>query len=198
MPLLLPLQLQLGFGMTPLKSGLLTFVTAIGAIGMKTAVGKILKQFGFRTGLVFNAIVSGVMIGAPAIFTRMTPISVMLLVLFVGGFFRSLQFTCINAICVAEIDQPEMSQATSFTSAFQQIALSLGITVGASMLQLSLAIRHSDTLNVADFVPAFLLVGFVSAISFLSFARLPKDAGEEVAGRKRLASAAVAVANGRS
>jgi hypothetical protein len=47
-------------------------------------------------------------------------------------------------------------------------------------------------------VPAFLLVGFVSAISFLSFARLPKDAGEEVAGRKRLASAAVAVANGRS
>ena len=198
MPLLLPLQLQLGFGMTPLKSGLLTFVTAIGAIGMKTAVGKILKQFGFRTVLVFNAIVSGLMIGAPAIFTRMTPISVMLLVLFVGGFFRSLQFTCINAICVAEIDQPEMSQATSFTSAFQQIALSLGITVGASMLQLSLAIRHSDTLNVADFVPAFLLVGFVSAISFLSFARLPKDAGEEVAGRKRLASAAVAVANGRS
>jgi MFS family permease len=198
MPLLLPLQLQLGFGMTPLKSGLLTFVTAIGAIGMKTAVGKILKQFGFRTVLVFNAIVSGVMIGAPAIFTRMTPISVMLLVLFVGGFFRSLQFTCINAICVAEIDQPEMSQATSFTSAFQQIALSLGITVGASILQLSLAIRHSDSLNGADFVPAFLLVGFVSTISFLSFARLPKDAGEEVAGRKRLASAAVAVANGRS
>jgi EmrB/QacA subfamily drug resistance transporter len=198
MPLLLPLQLQLGFGMTPLKSGLLTFVTAIGAIGMKTAVGKILKRFGFRTVLLFNAIVSGILIGAPAIFTRMTPISVMLLVLFVGGFFRSLQFTCINAICVAEIDQPEMSQATSFTSAFQQIALSLGITVGASMLQLSLAIRHSEALTGADFVPAFLVVGFISAISFLNFARLPKDAGEEVAGRKRVASAAVAVANGRS
>ena len=198
MPLLLPLQLQLGFGMTPLKSGLLTFVTAIGAIGMKTAVGIILKRFGFRTVLVFNAIVSGLMIGAPAIFTRMTPIGVMLLVLFIGGFFRSLQFTCINAICVAEIDQPEMSQATSFTSAFQQIALSLGITIGASILQLSLAIRHSDTLTGADFVPAFLLVGFVAAISFLSFARLPKDAGEEFAGRKRLTSAAVAVANGRS
>ena len=66
----LPLQLQLGFGMTPLNSGLLTFVAAIGAIGMKTAVGKILKRFGFRTVLLFNAIVSGLMIGAPAIFTR--------------------------------------------------------------------------------------------------------------------------------
>src|SRR6201995_2924220 len=154
MAVLRPLQLQLGFGMTPLKSGLLTFVTAIGAIGMKTATGTILKRFGFRTVLLFNAIVSGVMIAAPVIFTRMTPISVMLLVLFIGGFFRSLQFTCINAICVAEIDQPEMSQATSFTSAFQQIALSLGITVGASILQLSLTIRHSLTLNAPDFVPA--------------------------------------------
>ena len=92
---------------------------------------------------MFNALVSGVMIAAPAVFTAATPIGMVLVVLFIGGFFRSLQFTCINAIGVAEIDQPEMSQATSFTSAFQQIALSLGITVGASILQLSLAIRHS-------------------------------------------------------
>jgi EmrB/QacA subfamily drug resistance transporter len=198
LPLLLPLQLQLGFGMTPLKSGLLTFVSAIGAIGMKTAVGKILKRFGFRVVLLYNAIVSGCLIGAPAIFTATTPISVMVAILFIGGFFRSLQFTCINAISYAEVDQPEMSQATSFTSAFQQIALSLGITVGASVLQLSLLIRHSETLIPADFMPAFLVVGFIAASSFASFARLSKDAGEEVAGRKRVASAAVAVANGRS
>ena len=198
MPLLLPLQLQLGFGMTPLNSGLLIFAAALGAIGMKTAAGRILKRFGFRTVLTFNAITSGAMIAAPACFTRATPISVMFAILFVGGFFRSLQFTCINAISVAEIDQSEMSQATSFTSAFQQIALSLGITVGASMLQLSLAIDHRETLRVSDFVLAFLVVGFFAVLSFVSFARLPKDAGEEVAGRKRLASAAVAVANGRS
>jgi MFS family permease len=165
---------------------------------MKTAVGTILRRFGFRSVLLFNAIVSGVLIAAPALFTATTPISVMLAILFVGGFFRSLEFTCINAISVAEVDQPEMSQATSFTSAFQQIALSLGITVGASMLQLSLAIRHSETLAARDFPPAFLVVGFIAAISYVSFARLPKDAGEEVAGRKRVASAAVAVANGRS
>ena len=198
LPLLLPLQLQLGFGMTPLSSGLLTFVAAVGALGMKTAAGTILKRFGFRTVLLFNAIVSGLMIAAPALFTNRTPIGILLAVLFVGGFFRSLQFTCINAISVAEIDQPEMSQATSFTSAFQQIALSVGITVGALVLQLSLAIRHSQTLAGADFLPAFLVVGLIATVSCVSFARLPKDAGEEVAGRKRVASAAVAVANGRS
>jgi EmrB/QacA subfamily drug resistance transporter len=198
MPLLLPLLLQLGFGMTPLQSGLLTFVTAIGAIGMKTAAGTILKRFGFRDVLVVNSIVSGVMIATPALFTAKTPASVMIAILFVGGFFRSLQFTCINAIGVAEIDQPDMSQATSFTSAFQQIALSLGVTVAALMLQLVLAIRHSHTLIASDFVPAFLVVGFLAASSFVSFAGLRKDAGAEVAGRKRVSSAAVAVANGRS
>jgi EmrB/QacA subfamily drug resistance transporter len=198
MPLLLPLQLQLGFGMSPLKSGLLTFATAIGALGMKTAAGTILRRFGFRSVLMFNGLISGVMIAAPALFTVTTPIGMVLIVLFIGGFFRSLQFTCINAIGVAEIDQPEMSQATSFTSAFQQIALSLGITVGASILQLSLAVRHSPALKAPDFVPAFVTVGFIAALSYFSFARLAKDAGEEVAGRKRTGSAAVAVADGRS
>ena len=198
MPLLLPLLLQLGFGMTPLNSGLLTFVTAVGALGMKTAVGTILKRFGFRDVLVVNSIISGLLIATPAMFTATTPVAMMVAILFVGGFFRSLQFTCINAIGVADIEQPDMSQATSFTSAFQQIALSLGVTVAASMLQLVLALRHSHTLITSDFVPAFLVVGFIASISFVHFARLPKDAGAEVAGRKRVASAAVAVANGRS
>jgi len=165
---------------------------------MKTAAGTILRRFGFRNVLVVNSIVSGVMIAAPALFTATTPTSIMIAILFVGGFFRSLQFTCINAIGVAEIDQPDMSQATSFTSAFQQIALSLGVTVAALMLQLVLAIRHSHTLSASDFVPAFLVIGFLAASSFVSFARLRKDAGAEVAGRKRVSSAAVAVANGRS
>jgi MFS family permease len=198
LPLLLPLLFQLGFGMTPLSSGLLTFVAAIGAIGMKTAAGTILRRFGFRNVLALNSIISGAFIAAPALFTPVTPVWVMLAVLFVGGFFRSLQFTCINAISVAEVDQLEMSQATSFTSVFQQLALSLGITVGASILQLSLAFRRSETLIAGDFLPAFLVVGVISALAFISFARLPRDAGEEVAGRKRVDSAAVAVANGRS
>ncbi|MGA8659458.1 MAG: MFS transporter [Chthoniobacterales bacterium] len=198
MPFLLPLLLQLGFGMSPLQSGLLTFVAAIGAMGMKVAAGKILKWFGFHKVLVANAVISAVFIAAPAFFTVSTPISVVLLVLFIGGFFRSLQFTCINAISYAEIDQPEMSQATSFASAFQQLALSLGVTVGAAILQLSLAFRGRTNLTAEDFLPAFLVVALISLMSAISFASLPRDAGEEMARRKRVGSAAVAVANSRS
>src|ERR1700736_1037748 len=112
MPLLLPLLFQLGFGMTPLNSGLLTFVAAIGAIGMQTAVGAILRSFGFRNVLALNSITSGALIAAPALFTQVTPVWVMLAILFVAALFRVFRFTCINAISVAEVDQPQMSQAT--------------------------------------------------------------------------------------
>jgi MFS family permease len=198
MPLLLPLLFQLGFGFSPLSSGLMTFVAAIGAMGMKTAAGWILRKFGFRTTLTFNAVLCAFTLIAPAFFNQATPILLMSLILFVGGFFRSLQFTCINAITFAEVEQAEMSQATSFSSVAQQLSLSLGITVGAAILQLSLNARGEKDLTIPDFWPAFLVVGIIAVLSLFTFLRLSSDAGEEVAGRKRVASVQVNISTVRS
>jgi EmrB/QacA subfamily drug resistance transporter len=196
-PLLLPLLLQLGFGFSPLRSGLLTFATALGAIGMKVAASRILRLWGFRRVLVFNSIASAVLIAAPAAFTPDMSIPLMIAVLFVGGFFRSLEFTCINAISYAEIEQPKMSAATSLQSVLQQFSLSLGVTVGASVLQLTLACRGGSTLIGSDFWPAFLVIGAISFLATFSFARLPKYAGEELAGRKQSGSVQVNISNVR-
>jgi EmrB/QacA subfamily drug resistance transporter len=198
MPLLLPLQLQLGFGLSPLNSGLLTFVAALGAIGMKTAAGVILRKYGFRRVLVVNSLLSALSMAAPALFTPVTPISLMIAVLFIGGFFRSLQFTAINAITFADMEQPQMSQATSFSSVCQQVSLSLGITLAALALQSVLALRHGRELIAEDFWPGFVAVGLVAASAALSFARLPKHAGDEVAGRKRRSSVQVNMQDARS
>jgi MFS family permease len=197
-PLLLPLLLQLGFGFTPLHSGLLTFVAALGAIGMKVAATKILRRWGFRRVLIFNSIASAVLIAAPAAFTPEMSIPLMIVVLFVGGFFRSLEFTCINAISYAEIEQLKMSAATSLQSVLQQFSLSMGVTVGASVLQLTLALRGNSTLRASDFWPAFLVIGAISFLATFSFARLPEYAGEELAGRKRAGSVQVSISNVRS
>jgi len=197
-PLLLPLLLQLGFGFSPLRSGLLTFVTALGAIGMKIAASRILRQWGFRRVLIFNSIVSAVFIAAPAVFTPEMSMPLMIVVLFIGGFFRSLEFTCINAISYAEIDQSKMSAATSLQSVLQQFSLSMGVTVGASILQLALALGGSSTLRASDFWPAFLVIGAISFLATFSFARLPEYAGEELAGRKRTGSVQVNISNVRS
>ena len=101
-------------------------------------------------------------------------------ILFVGGFFRSLQFTCINALTFAEVEQPEMSQATSLSSVAQQLSLSLGITVGAAALQLTLNAHGQQQLTIPDFWPAFVAVSLIAGISLFSFLKLSSDAGEEV------------------
>src|SRR5512140_2144177 len=58
LPFLLPLMLQVGFGMSPFQSGLITFASAVGAMGMKMWAATALKRFGFRTILMTNAVIS--------------------------------------------------------------------------------------------------------------------------------------------
>jgi EmrB/QacA subfamily drug resistance transporter len=184
-PLLLPLMLQVGFGLSPLDSGLLTFASAVGALFMKTLSTWILRRFGFRSTLVLNAVIASLLMAACALFGPATPHVVIIAVLLAGGCMRSLQFTSLNAISYADVSQREMSQATSMASVAQQLAASTGVTVGAYLLQLSMLARGAPALAVSDFRVAFLLVGAISLSSFLVLRRLPADAGAELAGRAR-------------
>jgi len=102
-PFLLPLLLQLGFGMNPLQSGLLTCATAVGAMFMKTLTTIILRQFGFRKVLTVNALVASAAIAVFGLFSAATPHVVIFLVLLASGCLRSLQFTALQAISFAEV-----------------------------------------------------------------------------------------------
>ena len=183
LPFLLPLMLQVGFGMSPFQSGLITFATAIGAMTMKMAVATILRRFGFRTVLVANAVVSSAFLATCAAFTQATPVVVMLALLLVGGFFRSLQFTCINTLAYAEVETTRVSRATSLVSVGQQLAISTGVALGALAVEITAKIRGHGTLEAQDFPPAFLAVAMISALSAIVFARLSADAGAELANR---------------
>jgi EmrB/QacA subfamily drug resistance transporter len=183
-PFLLPLLFQIGFGLTAFQSGMLTFISAVGAITMKASAAPILRMFGFRTVLLLNAILSSIFVIAPAWFEPDTPYGVILLILLVGGFFRSLQFTSVNALGYSDIDARRMSRATSFISVAQQVALSIGVSIGALTLEAALHARGGTQLAVEDFKWAFLLVGVVSLLSFIAYIRLPPDAGSEVSRHK--------------
>ena len=134
-PFLLPLLLQVGFGMSPFQSGRITFAAAIGAIAMKFAAPPILRRFGFRNVLVVNALIAGAFVALPAAFTPATPILLITVLLLVGGFFRSLQFTSVNALHFADVPRERMSRATTLTSVAQQLSLSVGISIGAIALE---------------------------------------------------------------
>jgi EmrB/QacA subfamily drug resistance transporter len=184
-PFLLPLMLQLGFGMTPFHSGLLTFAGAAGALLMKTTAGPILRRVGFRRVLLFNAILSGAILASYGLFRPDTPGWVILALLLVGGYFRSLQFTSVNALAYADIARQRMSQATSFASMSQQLSLSVGVGTGALLLHLTVAAHGGGSIGAADFLPAFLVVGLIAGISCLVHLPLAPDAGAEVSGQRR-------------
>jgi MFS family permease len=185
LPFLLPLLLQIGFGRTPFQSGLITLSTAAGAMMMKSAVPRILRQFGFRNALTWNAIIASLMLMACAAFTATTPVAAMVAVLLLGGFFRSLQFTSVNTIAYAEIEPQRMSRATSLVAVAQQLSQSVGVAVGALVVETVLRMRGHDVLDAADFPPAFLVVGLIAASSTFLFATMPPDAGEDMAQRKK-------------
>ncbi len=181
-PFLLPLLLQLGFGMTPFQSGSITFASAVGALVMKFTAPQIIRRYGFRNVLIVNTVLGAVFLALPAIFTQTTPVTLMVSLLLIGGFFRSLQFTAVNALAFADVSRAAMSQATTMTSVAQQIAVSLGITIGAITLQLSTN-TNGGAITAGVFWPAFLTVAVISLASVVSFFMLTPDAGSEMSGR---------------
>jgi EmrB/QacA subfamily drug resistance transporter len=183
MPFLLPLLLQIGFGLTPFQSGSLTFATAAGALAMKFTASTALRWFGFRQTLIVNGLISGAFLAACALFTPSTPHWALLLTLLAGGFFRSLEFTALNAISYADIDPPRMSRATSFASVSQQMSGAVGVAVAAVCVELIQFGFGDHELAARDLSLAFVLVAIVSSLSVFIFARLRPDAGAAVSGR---------------
>jgi EmrB/QacA subfamily drug resistance transporter len=182
MPFLLPLMLQLSFGLSPFQSGLITFAAAAGAIVMKATAAPIIRRFGFRNVLIVNSIVSAAFLGATGFFTAGTTHIVIIGVLLLGGFFRSLEFTAINALAYADIEPADISHATSFASVAQQVSLSIGVALGGLILQAARGAHGESQITQADFSIAFWIVSAISAMSVISFLRLPIGAGDELAG----------------
>src|SRR3982075_2089940 len=184
LPFLLPLLMQVGFGLSPLKSGLVTFASAGGRMGMKTLAARLIRTFGFRNIMVINAVVSSVFLAACALFTSATPLLLIMIILVVGGFFRSLQFTAINTVAYAEGEPAQMSRATTLVSVNQQLAISAGVAVGAFSVESTMMVHHVSELSASDFAPAFIVVAVISAVSAYFFYQMPDDAGHEIYGRK--------------
>jgi EmrB/QacA subfamily drug resistance transporter len=183
-PFLLPLMLQVGFGLSPLASGSLTFIAAVGALFMKTMAKRILEWTGFRRLLIVNAFIGAAFVAANGFFTPETPHWLIMIILLVGGCFRSLQFTSLNAIGYAEISNREMSYATSLSSALQQVSLSIGVAFGAFVLEAAASLDGDATITAADFGPAFWAVATISALAGFVFIGLSPTAGAEMSGHK--------------
>ena len=159
--------------------------TAFGALVMKFTAAAILRRWGFRTVLTVNALICSVFLGVYAMFSPETPHLVIALILLVGGFFRSLQFTALNAVAYADISEASMSRATAMVAVAQQLFMSAGVAFAAFLLETSRDLRGDRQLAVEDFTTAFAVIAcLMAAASFLHW-RLEPAAGSNVSGHGR-------------
>ncbi|RFC62130.1 MFS transporter [Fulvimarina endophytica] len=183
-PFLLPLMLQMGYGYTALQSGLVASAAMGGAIAMKFLARPLLKRFGFRSTLMVSTVVGGALIVAIGFETLWGSVIVLAGLLLVGGFFRSLFFTGINTLGFADLSTAQAGDATAMMAATQQVSIAMGVALAGTVLEAGMAIAGSQTPQIADFAAAFAVAGVLMMSAALPFLALPREAGDEVAGRQ--------------
>lgn len=183
-PFLLPLMLQLGFGLSPAWTGTITMASAIGALAMKAIAPRVLKRFGFRRSLIVSGLVSSLGYATCAFFRPDWPAGAIAAVLALSGFFTSFQFTGYNAIAYAEVDDVRMSAATSFYATFQQLMLSLGICTAAMVLEVGTVVGGTGQPSLAVFSCAFVILAVISGFAILWNRRFDDDAGAAMSGHR--------------
>jgi EmrB/QacA subfamily drug resistance transporter len=179
-PFLLPLMFQLGFGLDAFHSGLLVIAVFAGNLMMKPATTPILRRFGFKPVILVNGLANVIALAACALLTPATPVWLIAVILFVGGLTRSMQFSALNTIAFADVPQPRMAAANALFSTAFQVALGLGVALGATGVRLG----HwsAQQLGIADWPAidyrlAFLPVALVSLLGLIDALRLQRNAG---------------------
>jgi EmrB/QacA subfamily drug resistance transporter len=184
-PFLLPLMFQLGFGLSPVVSGMLLLIYMAANLLMKTVTNPILRRFGFRRVMVVNGLIASTGIAACALISPGLPLLAGL-VLVLAGASRSMQFTAITMVAFADVTPEQRAPASVLSSLTQQIGMGMGVAVGALMLHFSQLLRGTPELGVFDFRVALVLAGVVSALAVFSYATLDRNAGSEISGARRV------------
>jgi EmrB/QacA subfamily drug resistance transporter len=182
-PFLLPLMLQLGFGLTPFESGALTFFISLGSLLLRTISSRGLRLFGFDRVLTFGSAMTALLIAGFALLTPHTPHWAIAGYVVLFGIARTMMFMATNTLAFADTLDDQLSRATSLAGVVQQLSISFGVTVAA--LLLGWVSEEGKPLTVAEFHDAFLLVATLPLIAILGFARLRPEDGIVVSGHRR-------------
>ncbi|MDB5656803.1 MAG: transporter protein [Tardiphaga sp.] len=183
-PFLLPLLFQVGFGLDAFHSGLLVLAVFAGNLSMKPMTTSVLRRFGFRTVLIGNGLLNAVLLASLALLSPATPVWVIAALLFAGGMTRSMQFTTLNIVAFADIPQSQMSPANTLFSTVFQLAMGIGIALGAVAIRLGQwAAPHLGfgQLPAASFRLAFVVIASVALLGLIDSVRLARNAGDHVA-----------------
>ncbi|WP_312154892.1 MFS transporter [Lelliottia nimipressuralis] len=182
-PFLLPLMFQVGFGMDAFHSGLLVLAVFVGNLTIKPATTPLIRRLGFRKLLLINGALNVLSLLACAFISPQTPVWLIMLILYLGGVFRSIQFTAVSTLAFADVPSAQMSYANTLFSTATQLAVGLGITLGA--IGIRIGEKMGDFLGMTSvpgisFRLAFVAIALICLVGMVDTLRLTKDAGSAV------------------
>jgi EmrB/QacA subfamily drug resistance transporter len=174
-PFLLPLFLQVGFNYSPTDSGLLFLPMALGIIVSKLFVAPVLKYLGYRRYLISNTLLVGVLMAIFGLLSAQTPWPVITVLTFFYGILTSQQFSGMNSLAYIELNNQQMSSATSFMGTLQQFSQSLGVALAAILLHVVAFGLSVSLMNPLTFKVVFGILGIFTLLSAIVFVGLQKS-----------------------
>jgi EmrB/QacA subfamily drug resistance transporter len=185
-PFLLPLLYQIGLGFTPIQSGLLIMPQALAAMSLKLTMPLILRKFGYRRVLIVNTITLGLTIFLFSTIDALTPVWVIVMMAFTYGFLTSLQYTSMNTLAYADVNERQASGASTIASTAQQMAVSFGIAAAslAAAFFVPDRMHASESEMIHGIHLALLALGGLTIASTIVFQELRSGDGEAVSRHK--------------
>jgi EmrB/QacA subfamily drug resistance transporter len=187
-PFLFPLLYQVGFGFTPIQSGLLMMPQAFAALSLKMTMPRILRTFGYRAVLISNTIIIGLSILLFATIGITTPVWLVVVQVFCYGFFTSLQYTSMNTLVYADVTEEESSSVSSIASTMQQMSISFGVATAslATAFFIPDRFRSNAPQLIHGIHQAFIWLGVLTVLSTIVFSGLRRGDGDTVSNAKVL------------
>jgi len=181
-PFLFPLLYQVGLGFSPIQSGLMMMPQAIAAMSLKLTMPGILTRFGYRSVLISNTVMLGLLILLFSTIGATTPVWQIVILVFCFGFFTSLQYTSMNTLVYADVAEEEASKASTIASTMQQMSVSFGVASASLATAFFIPDRfHASPAEMIHGIHrAFLVLGGLTILSALVFRELKSDDGNAV------------------
>lgn len=181
-PLLLPLMLQVGFGYEPAAAGMMLLPMAIANVASKPMVVPVIKKFGHKKTLVVNTLLLAILLSLFAFLNPSSSLIIILPLLVLYGIISSIQFTTMNTISIADLDESNSSDGNSLVAVAQQLSISFGVSI-AGLLVLNFS--KIETIQNAGntFTYTFIILGILTAISTIVFGRLKPYDGGKLSGK---------------
>jgi MFS family permease len=185
-PFLFPLLYQVGLGFTPVQSGLLIMPQALAAMSLKFTMVAILRRLGYRAVLASNTLILGVLIILFATIGAQTPVWLIVIQVFIYGFFTSLQYTSMNTLAYSDVTEEQTSGASTIASTMQQMSISFGVATASLATAFFIPDRfHTSPDEMIHGVhKAFIALGCLTFFSSIIFRELKSDDGNAVSQSK--------------